>query len=233
MLDDIFTWLTMAMTEQFGIALAASFGWGVLSILLSPCHLASIPLVIGYIAGRGDKGRRHPYALSLFFGIGILASIALIGLATASLGRMLGDVGVWGNVIVAVVFFVVGLYLMDLITIPWGGLVPQAHRTVGLAGAFVLGGLFGIGLGPCTFAFLAPVLGLVFSLAATDLPAAIALLTAFAIGHCGVIVLAGGMAGTVQRYLRWTGESRGATLVKKGAGGMVLLAGVYYLSTLF
>ena len=233
MLDQLFTWLTVAMGERFGIALAASFGWGILSILLSPCHLASIPLVIGYITAQGEKGTRRPYALSLVFGIGILLSIGLIGAITASLGRMMGDVGLWGNVVVAGVFFVVGLYLMEIISLPWGGLVPQKPSARGWTGALVLGLLFGIGLGPCTFAFLAPVLGLVFSLAGTDVPRALALLAAFALGHCGVIVLAGGTAGTVQRYLRWTGESKGAMIVKKIAGFLVFLAGVYYLVTMF
>jgi cytochrome c-type biogenesis protein len=231
MLEELFTWLTMAMGERFGIALAASFGWGILSVLLSPCHLASIPLVIGYITAQEEKGTRRPYALSLLFGIGILLSIALIGVLTASLGRMMGDVGLWGNVIVAGVFFVFGLYLMEVISLPWGGLVPQKLSARGWTGAFVLGLLFGIGLGPCTFAFLAPVLGLVFNLAGTDLPRALSLLGVFALGHCGLIVLAGGTAGTVQRYLRWTGESKGAMMVKKTAGLLVFLAGIYSLLT--
>jgi cytochrome c-type biogenesis protein len=70
------------------------------------------------------------------------------------------------------------------------------------------------------------VLGLVFSLAGTNLPRALALLGAFALGHCGVIVLAGGTAGTVQRYLQWTGESKGAMIVKKIAEVLVFLAGI-------
>jgi cytochrome c-type biogenesis protein len=233
MIEEIFTRLSLAMGEAFGLALAASLGWGVLSILLSPCHLASIPLVIGYITAQGEKGMQRPYALSLVFGIGILLSIALIGAVTASLGRMMGDVGFSGNVIVAGAFFVVGLYLMEVINLPWEGLVPQSPSMHGWTGAFVLGLLFGIGLGPCTFAFLAPVLGLVFSLAATNLPEALALLGAFALGHCAVIVLAGGAAGTVQKYLKWTNRSKGALWLKRGAGVLVMLGGVYYIYTAF
>ena len=119
------------MYEQFGIALAASFGWGIMSILLSPCHLASIPLVIGYITAQGENGRRHPALISLVFGLGILASIAAIGAVTAALGRMMGDVGIWGNIIVAVVFFVVGLYLLEIINIPWGGFVTTSPYRAG------------------------------------------------------------------------------------------------------
>jgi hypothetical protein len=128
MIDELFTWLTMSMSETYGIALLAAFGWGIVSILLSPCHLSSIPLVIGYISSQGQEGMKRSYSLSLVFGIGILITIALIGTITASAGRMMGDVGVWGNIIVAGVFFIVGLYLMDVINLSWKGIIPKSSR---------------------------------------------------------------------------------------------------------
>ncbi len=233
MLDSLFTWLTTALSEQFGIALIAALGWGVVSILLSPCHLSSIPLVVGYITSQGKDGVKRSYSLSLVFALGILITIGLIGAITASAGRMMGDVGVWGNIIVAGVFFVVGLYLMDIITFSWGGIVPRSSFARGWKGALLLGLIFGIGLGPCTFAYMAPVLGVVFSVASTNPIRAFSLIAAFGAGHCAVIALAGGAAGTVQRYLNWTEQSRGATYLKRGAGALVILAGVYYLYSAF
>lgn len=233
MLDALFTWLTMAMSETYGIALVAALGWGVISIILSPCHLSSIPLVIGYISSQGKEGVKRSYSLSLVFGIGILITIGLIGVITASAGRMLGDVGIWGNVIVAGVFFVVGLYLMDVINLSWNGFMPQTSFARGWKGALVLGLIFGIGLGPCTFAYMAPVLGVVFSIASTNMLQAISLIAAFGVGHCAVIVAAGGAAGTVQKYLNWTDQSKGATWLKRGAGVFVLLGGVYFIYTAF
>jgi len=233
MLDALFTWLTMAMSETYGIALAAALGWGVISIILSPCHLSSIPLVIGYISSQGKEGMKQSYSLSLVFGIGILITIGLIGAITASAGRMLGDVGVWGNVIVAGVFFVVGLYLMDVINLSWIGFMPQTSFARGWKGALLLGLIFGVGLGPCTFAYMAPVLGVAFSLATTNMLQALALIAAFGVGHCAVIVAAGGTAGTVQKYLNWTEKSKGATWLKRSAGALVTLGGVYYIYTAF
>jgi cytochrome c-type biogenesis protein len=232
-LDDLFTWLTMAMGDTFGIALLAAIGWGIVSIILSPCHLSSIPLVIGYITSQGQEGVRRSYLLSLVFAIGILITIGLIGAVTASVGRMMGDVGVWGNFIVAGVFFVVGLYLMDVISLSWGGIVPRTSFVRGWKGAFLLGLIFGVGLGPCTFAFMAPVLGVAFSVATTSVLQGFSLVAAFGVGHCAVIVGAGGAAGTVQKYLNWTEQSKGATYLKRGAGVLVILAGVYYIYTAF
>jgi len=233
MLDELFTWLTVALSGSYGIALLAALGWGIISILLSPCHLSSIPLVIGYISSQGQEGIRRSYSLSLVFGVGILITIGLIGVVTASLGRMMGDVGVWGNLIVAGVFFVVGLYLMDVIKLSWGGVVPQRSLARGWKGALLLGLIFGIGLGPCTFAYMAPVLGVAFSMATTNVLQAFTLVGAFGVGHCAVIVGAGGAGGTVQKYLYWTDRSKGAIYMKRIAGALVVLAGVYYLYTAF
>jgi len=233
MLDSLFTWLTTALSQQFGIALVAALGWGVVSILLSPCHLSSIPLIIGYISSQGRDGSERSYSLSLVFALGILITIGLVGAVTVSAGRMMGDVGVWGNIIVAGVFFIVGLYLMDIISLSWGGIVPRTSFARGWKGALLLGLIFGIGLGPCTFAYMAPVLGVVFSVASTDPMRAFSLIAAFGAGHCAVIAVAGGAAGTVQKYLNWTERSRGATYLKRGAGALVVLAGVYYVYTAF
>mgnify|MGYP001812903433 CR=1 FL=1 len=43
LLESLNQWLAGAP----GLALAGAAGWGVASILLSPCHLASIPLIGG------------------------------------------------------------------------------------------------------------------------------------------------------------------------------------------
>jgi cytochrome c-type biogenesis protein len=233
MLDGLFTWLTMAMSETFGIALVAALGWGVISILLSPCHLSSIPLVVGYITSQGQEGVKRSYSLSFVFGIGILITVGMIGAITASAGRMMGDVGIWGNMIVAGVFFIVGLYLMDIISLSWAGIVPRTSFARGWKGALLLGLIFGVGLGPCTFAFMAPVLGVVFSVASTNLLHALSLIAAFAIGHCAVIIGAGGAIGTVQKYLNWTEQSKGATYLRRVAGMLVILGGVYYVYSAF
>ncbi len=105
MLDSIFTALYEAMTGSVWLALLASFGWGVLSILLSPCHLSSILLVVGFISSQGKISISRTFNISLVFSVGILITIALIGIITASLGRLMGDVGSVGNYLVAGIFF--------------------------------------------------------------------------------------------------------------------------------
>ena len=229
MLTNLFTWLTNAVQGQPYLAILAAFLWGILSILLSPCHLSSIPLIIGFIDKQGRGSVKRAFWLSVLFATGILVTIAAIGIITASLGRLMGDVGNVGNYLVAGVFFLVGLYLLDIIPAPWTGATGTNVKQKGLTAAFLLGLIFGIGLGPCTFAYMAPMLGVAFQVAATQLWFAIALLAAFGVGHCSVIVLAGTMTEKVQRYLNWTEKTRGAIIVRRICGVLVILGGIYLI----
>jgi len=226
---EIFTALSEALQGSLGLALLAAFTWGLLSILLSPCHLSSIPLIIGFINTQGHVTVRRSFKLSLIFAAGILVSIALIGIVTAAIGRLLGDVGTIGNYIVAAIFIAVGLYLLDVLRLSWGGFNLLSTKRQGMVAALVLGLLLGIGLGPCTFAYLAPLLVVVFQLASTSVSKATFLLAAFGVGHCAVIVGAGTFTTRVQQYLNWTESSRMTTYLKRICGALVILAGLYMI----
>ncbi|MCX6173937.1 MAG: cytochrome C biogenesis protein [Ignavibacteriales bacterium] len=228
MIDGIFNSLYEAMNGSVLIAVLASFGWGVLSILLSPCHLSSIPLVVGFISSQGKISLRRTFYISLVFAVGILITIAVIGIITASLGRLMGDIGSVGNYLVAGIFFLVGLYLLDIIKLNWNRGLKQT-KTKGLLAALILGLLFGLALGPCTFAYMAPVLGIVFQTAQTNYFLAIIFLLAFGIGHCSVIVGAGTLTGKVQKYLDWSEGSKTILWIKRICGILVILSGVYLI----
>ncbi len=231
MLVELLSWLTRAIEGNPVIAFTAAFIWGILSIVLSPCHLASIPLVVGYVDVQGNISIKRAFWISLLFSVGILITIGLIGTATALAGRMMGDIGRIGNYAVATIFFIVGLYLLEVIVIPWSGSGSTRMKQRRLIGAFLLGLMFGLALGPCTFAYMAPMLGVVFTVAAQRIYYAIGLLFTYAIGHCSVIVLAGSLAETVGHYLHWTEKSKGAVIVKRVCGVLVILGGIYLILT--
>jgi cytochrome c-type biogenesis protein len=230
-MESLFITLSHAVEGSAGIALTAAFVWGVLSILLSPCHLASIPLIVGFIGQQGRITTRRAFTISLLFAVGILITIGVIGTITAAAGRMLGDVGRWGNYAVAAIFFVVGLYLLDAIRIPMPGAAQPGLKRKGMPAALILGLVFGVALGPCTFAYMAPMLAVTFKLAATNLTYGILQLLLYGMGHCAVIVLAGTCTEGVQHYLNWTETSKGAVILKKVCGVLVLLGGLYLVYT--
>lgn len=230
-MEQLFTSLTHAVEGSALIAISAALIWGILSILLSPCHLASIPLIVGFIDEQGKISTGRAFLISLLFSTGILITIGAIGAITASAGRMMGDIGRYGNYFVAAIFFVVGLHLLDVIPMPWSGPSRVGMKRRGLLAAFILGLMFGVALGPCTFAYMAPMLAVTFKVAATNLSYGVLLLVVYGIGHCAVIVAAGTSAELVEHYLKWNEQSKGALVLKKICGVLVLLAGVWLIYT--
>src|SRR5512136_330520 len=113
-MERLFTSLSHAVEGAPALALGASFVWGILSIVLSPCHLASLPLIVGFISGQGRVSTARASGIATLFAVGILITIAVIGAITAGAGRMMGDIGRWGNYFVAAIFFVVGIYLLGV-----------------------------------------------------------------------------------------------------------------------
>ena len=229
MIERIFTSLTQAVEGTAAIAIAASFLWGVLSILLSPCHLASIPLIVGFIDEQGRISTRRAFWISTLFAVGILITIGAIGAVTAAAGRMMGDVGKYGNYFVAIVFFLVGLHLLDVIPMPVSGPGRVGMKRKGMLAAFILGLVFGVALGPCTFAYMAPMLGVTFKVAQTNLLYGVALLLVYGLGHCSVIVFAGTFTEVVQRYMNWNERSRGAIILRRVCGVLVIFGGLYLI----
>jgi cytochrome c-type biogenesis protein len=231
MIEQIFTTLTRAVEGSAAIAIAASFVWGILSILLSPCHLASIPLIVGFIDEQGRISTKRAFIISALFAVGILITIGAIGAITAAAGRMMGDVGKYGNYFVALIFFVVGLHLLDVIPNPFSGPGQVGMKRKGMLAAFILGLVFGIALGPCTFAYMAPMLGVTFKVAQTNLLYGVVFLLVYGLGHCSVIVFAGTFTEVVQRYMNWNERSRGAIILRRVCGVLVILGGLYLIYT--
>ncbi|MGA2916049.1 MAG: cytochrome c biogenesis protein CcdA [Sedimentisphaerales bacterium] len=228
-MQQLFENLTHAVEGAALIALAASFIWGILSILLSPCHLASIPLIVGFIDEQGKISTKRAFWISSLFAVGILITIGVIGVITAAAGRIMGDVGKFGNYFVAAIFFLVGLHLLDVFPMPFSGPSKIGMKSKGLLAAFLLGLIFGIAIGPCTFAYMAPMLAVTFKVASSNIIYGISLLLAYGIGHCSVIVFAGTFTEAVEHYLNWNEKSKGAVILKKICGILVLLGGLYLL----
>ena len=227
---ELFTRLTMMLEASLFFALIASFLWGVLSIVLSPCHLAGIPLIMGHIATQSNGTKKKAGIMALLFALGILLTLLIIGVITSLLGRIAGNMGPWVTYVVGgfLVFF--GIYLAGILPFDlFNFSVHPAINKRGLFPAFLFGLIFGLALGPCTFAFMAPMLAIGFQHARTDPVFAFSLFGLFALGHCIVIVAAGLLTETVRSVLRWNEKTGGIEKAKRIFGWIITAAGVYLI----
>jgi cytochrome c-type biogenesis protein len=225
-MGNLLFWVNDGLSASLAVALAAALTWGVFSVLLSPCHLGTIPLIIGMVGSsvRGSGGRGRGALLSFSFAGGMLVAIAVLGALVATAGYAVQGFGAVTNYIIAAIFIAAGLHLLGILPIPLPSLTPKTGKRKGVWAAVVIGFVFGLGLSPCTFAFIAPILGVTFGAAAANPLRGIGLFLAFGLGHCGVIGLAGSSTEFVQRYLDWNEQSKALTALKTICGVLVLVA---------
>ena len=141
-MEELFSALSHAVEGAPLVALAAAAVWGVLSVVLSPCHLSSIPLIVGFISGQGRVTTGRAFGIASLFAVGILVTIAAIGAITAAAGRMMGDVGRWGNYFVALIFFAGGAAPAGGDSDAVVGAGPGGDEAEGAAGGLVAGADF-------------------------------------------------------------------------------------------
>ena len=222
----------MAWSETLGqvmqtrpiLAYGASYLGGVVATA-SPCILASIPLVIGFVGGYAGGSRKQAFLYSVTFVVGLAVVMSVLGAVASLMGTMFGDVGTYWHFVVAVILMVMGLQLSGLINLKLGGhaqrFLPQ--RT-GLIGALILGALFGLVLSPCA----TPVLGVILTLAAVkgEVVYGSTLLFAYALGQGTLVILAGTFTGVIENFLQSKGAKFG-TIMQQAAGILILFVGAY------
>ena len=232
MLDTIFLTINNWIVAESAIAGVGSFLWGMVSVLFSPCHLASIPLIIAYVGGqRQILGSRQASYYSIAFTLGLFITIALIGILCALLGRMLGDIGNYWQILVGLVLVWVALGMFGVERCSVSGSLLYRLNLKGISGAFSLGLAYGVLSGSCTFGFIAPILAIIT--VQQKVAAGVVLILLFAIGHCLPIVVAGSSAAMVKGVLensRWQGATQ---WFRKGAGVVIAGLAVYFIANPF
>ena len=225
-METLFGELSAGLNESLAIAVAAAFSWGLASLALSPSHLTSIPLLVAFFNGQPATSTRRAGGLAALFAAGIFGAVVIVGVATAGAGRLVGDIGPWASYAVAGVFFVTGLALLDIIPANWQA--PPSRGSAAVEGP-VPWCWDSSSLGPCTFAYLAPVLGVAFAAGTQSVSVGVTLVAAFAVGHCALIVLAGASAGRLRRILAAAGYGARLQLWRRSSGVLVLVDGLYLL----
>ena len=230
--DQLFLTINTWMTGSLIVAAVGCFLWGLVSVLFSPCHLASIPLIVGYVAGQGRiiHGREAArYAVA--FTSGLFVTIATIGILCTLLGRMLGDIGPYWTILVGAVLIWVSLDMMGVAKCSISGGLMGKLKVKGVGGALLLCLAYGVLSGSCTFGFIAPILAIITI--QEKILTGVVLIVLFAIGHCLPIVVAGSSTALVQRWLANGAMRHGGVWFRKTAGAMIALLGIYFMTMPF
>lgn len=231
-MEGLFSSISEIIQTQGWLAFPACFLGGVVSSA-SPCVLAMIPLVIGYVGGYAEGSQKKAIQYSLMFTLGLTITFTVLGIIAGALGRLFGDIGGFWNYILPPVAILLGLYLLfsDKLNLNIGLSQRLMPKRKALLGAFLIGLFFGIVASPCA----TPVLGVILTFAATkkDIAYSGGLLLAYALGHWVLVLGAGVSVGFAQRVLASKGISNLSTYSKKAGGVILIGVGIYLLTYLF
>lgn len=228
MLEAIFLTVNEWMVSGTAIAGVGCFTWGMISVLFSPCHLASIPLIVAYVGGQEQTlNPKQAGVYSFLFALGLFISIALIGIVCALLGRMLGDVGNFWQIFVGGILIWVALGILGVEKCSVSDSLLYRLNLKGLSGAFLLGLAYGVLSGSCTFGFIAPILAVITI--QQKVTTGILFILLFALGHCLPLVLAGSSTATIRKLMENSAWQGAGTWFRRAAGVVIVLLGVYFI----
>ena len=208
------------------LAFGAVFLAGVLSSA-SPCVLATIPLVVGFVGGYADGDRWKAFRYSLVFIMGLSLTFTAFGAAAGLLGTMFGTLGGWWYVAAGAVAIVMGLQLFGLYEIRLPIRRDYKPRQGGIVGSFLLGLFFGVVSSPCA----TPVLVVILTYVATKgrVLYGIAMLFTYAIGHCLLMLAAGTCTGFVEAFAKTKGIVNFSLVSKRISGGIIAAVGAWFI----
>ena len=209
------------------LAVVAVFLGGV-TTAMNPCVLAMIPLLMGVVAGNKETTTvKRSLVFSLFFVLGLAITFTVLGLISALMGRMFGNVGSFWKYLVVAVCFVMGLHLLGLVQLNFPVPAGLKVKKRGSIGSFLLGLLFGVVSTPCAVPILTVLLAFVAEKG--NVLYGGFLLFVYALGHSALVLVAGTSVGAAKSLLESKGLRTAHAVLQKIAGVLIIGIGAYFL----
>ncbi len=226
-MESLFGDVSALLRQSPWLAVVAVFLGGV-TTALNPCVLAMIPLLMGVVAGNKETTTlRRSLAFSLFFVLGLAITFTVLGLISALMGRMFGNIGQFWKYVVAGVCLIMGLNLLGLLKINFPVPAGLKVKKQGYVGAFLLGLLFGVVSTPCAVPILAVLLAFVAEKG--NVLYGGFLLFVYALGHSALVLAAGTSVGAAKSLLESKGLRTAHGILQKVAGVLIIGIGFYFL----
>ncbi len=223
-MESILNNIQAIIQNNHGLAFLAVFIGGLVSAA-SPCVLAAIPLIIGYVGGYSGGDKKKAAVYSLVFILGLSITFTVLGAAAGAVGQFLSFAGQWLYIGLAVIAVAMGLQLMGFISIPLPFQKTHQVKSRGLWGAFLLGLLTGTVSSPCA----TPVLAVILAYVSTqgNVLYGGSLLFIYAVGHCALIFFAGLSVGLTESIVSSKGINNFSLYSKRISGALLVVAGIY------
>lgn len=198
---------------------------GGLMTSLSPCILAMLPVMLGYIGGLEKPTKTKGFITSVSFVLGLAVTFAILGIVASLLGKAFGQIGPAWLYIIGFCSIIMGLQLIGVININLPGLQTMPEKKGGVLGSFGVGLLFGLVASPCATPVLAVLMTYVAGQAILWYGAL--LLFIYGLGHGLPLIIAGTFTAVVKSLPRLQKWGHYITYL---SGGLLIVLGIYFFT---
>lgn len=224
MIDRFLSVIAENIGESLWLAPLLAFVAGALTSF-TPCSLTSVPLVIGYVGGSGEKSAKRAFVYSVAFAFGAAVAFVALGVCAVTLGRLMGTASNAWYLFLGVLMTLMALQTWEIANfIPTTNFIAKNKRR-GVIGAFFAGVLGGIFSSPCATPVLIALLAIVADNG--SFLWGILLMTLYSLGHSLLAIAAGTSVGFVQRVSSSGRYQTAAAALKTVMGTVILLIGFY------
>ncbi|ONI38836.1 cytochrome C biogenesis protein [Candidatus Epulonipiscium fishelsonii] len=223
----IYTWLEALSTliiDNTWVAPLLALLAGVLTSF-TPCALSSVPLIVGYVGGTGERTTKRAFNLSLTFAIGSGVTFTSLGVIATMAGNLIGTQATWWYLILGILMMLMALQTWELYEIIPSSYLISKNTKKGYVGAFIGGILGGVFSSPCSTPVLIALLAVVAGKG--NLAWGILLLLLYSIGHGILAVICGTSIGFVQKLSQNEKYGKLSNILKVIMGLAMTLIGFY------
>lgn len=218
----LLTWLLMFGTAFLGGIIAS----------VSPCSLAMLPLMVGYVGGCSKETPIRTFIQLCCFILGTAVVFTIIGVLCAVTGSVFASfLGGYFTLIMASLLLVIGLKITEILDFEIPVIIksmPQNNTSSLFVYPFLLGIAFALAGTPCSTPILAGIM--VFAAMGKSLPAAVIMLFLFAIGQGLILIIAGMFTSGLKNIKKFSDITD--KLVKL-SGWLIILVSIYLYYKVF
>ena len=218
----IMTWLFM---------FAAAFAGGIVASV-SPCSLAMLPLMIGYVGGCSKETPVRTFIQLCCFILGTAIVFTIIGIICAVTGSVFASVfGGYFTVIMASLLMIIGLKILGILDFEIPVIIksmPQNNTSSLFIYPLLLGVAFALAGTPCSTPILAGIM--IFAAIGKNLWAAVIMLFLFAIGQGLILIVAGMFTSGIKNVKKFANCTEA---LMKISGVLLILVSVYLFYKVF
>lgn len=222
----------MAHSGHFGIImLLASFLGGLLASI-SPCSLAMLPIIIGYVGGYSHESPAKIFVQMLFFVFGSSLVFSTIGVICALTGKVfISFAPVYFILILASLLMVMGLNILGVLDFNLPVVIKEIPQSTGrnvVLYPILIGAVFALAGTPCSTPILAGIMA--FASMSSNILSAVLMLFMFSLGQGLILVIAGVFTSSLKGLKNFSHISE---ILLKFSGVLLILSASYIYYKVF